>query len=598
MCGIAGIMRFNAAAREEDLQAVTQYISVISHRGPDSQKVHSVGDNVILGSARLRITDAKNSNADMPLTSCDGLLSIVFNGEIYNHKELRSLLSSYQFQTMSDTETLLAGYREWGYQVLERIEGMFSLCIYDKLKNSLFLAVDPAGQKPLYYTIDEDRIGFASELPSLLTDRHFKFSWDKETISEILSQRFSVGHDTHIREIKKIDGGCCAVVTPNSFSLYRYFKVDLDESQIKDHEVSNYLKESFSRSLASMNSLEVSGGIFLSGGLDSSSILAGLRSTLAGLPTFTVGFEPIIDQPTFSSSIVNDEFEFTKRLAKDLGSVNNRYLMDPEIFFNYWDNWLSIMGEPLCFNETAAHLYLFSHASKYCRIIFCGSGADELFDGYGFGSLLQDEGVLPGKVASSYYDRFNYGFGFDFSRLICDSNTRERVIQKLNNYIQPYIGQTSSTLQLVQLLMLHARLPHSEFRQFDHASMQYSVETRLPYANRNFINSAFAFSPLLKHKGTRSKNILRESFTSILPEYILNRDKVPFAPIGQLFHTPQFNSRLQSIFKQNSLLVDLGIVDSIYLGELLASHDPLLRPALSRLAIVESVLQQQRKHVQ
>ena len=598
MCGIAGLKRFTAPVTAADVATIQQYTVDLFHRGPDCAQVVPVGARTVLGSTRLRITDAHNPAADMPFVSLDGQRAIVFNGEIYNHRALRTELANYPYRTESDTETLLAAYEAWGHSLLDHIDGMFAFCIYDNVTESLFLAVDPLGQKPLYYAEPADTFRFASELTALLHDTGFTKTWNRDGISEILAQRFTVGGDTHISEINKLDAGCFLTVSARGTEKRRYFQLDLSTGLTDENEASYLLREAFRESIGSMADLEVSGGVFLSGGLDSSSVLAGLCERQVRLPTFSVGFEPIADQPTFSSAIAIDEFSFTEQLSSNFGLTNQRERLCPDRFFSSWDAWTGLMDEPLCFNETAAHLSLFNAVQGSARVIFSGSGADEMFDGYGFGAQLEHSGCTPDGIASSYFDLFNYSFGCDTAQLLVDTGTKDRVLKKLNAYIDPYTAQTDSTLQLVQALMVHARLPHSEFRQLDRASMAHSIEARLPFANRAFIQAAFAVDPALKAKQGISKYIFREAMRPLLPEYIYSRPKVPFAPIGELFFTEQFAVRLQELFADNSVLAALGVVDMDYVYGLASSADPAARPILSNLVLLNRVLERQSACVQ
>ena len=598
MCGVAGLRRFHSSVTHDDIDSVPAYVARLRHRGPDNQSVLTVDESTVLGSARLRITDAYNVHADMPLQSEDGSLVIVFNGEIYNHQTLRASLATYSFQTESDTETLLAAYKEWGPSCVDRLEGMFSFCIVDTVKQSLFLAVDPLGQKPLYYTMSEGCFRFASELSPLLEDPRYAYSWNSEAISELIAQRMIVGSDTHIREIQKLDAGCYLYLSSDGSGVpVRYFHLALQEDLVADGDAAIMLRSRFLESVGSMAPLEVPGAVFLSGGLDSSSVMAALVHMGAVLPTYTIGFEPIADRPTFSDAIVDNEFSYTTRLSQEYQTSNTRRLLSSLDFFHYWDAWTNLMDEPLCFNETAAHLALFEQAASSCKVVYGGAGADELFDGYGFGIDLAAREVPLSEIASNYYHSFNYSFGCNMELLLHDAGTASRTIAKLNSYVEPYASSTTSTVQGVQCLMAHARLPHSEFRQIDRASMHHSIEVRLPFANRSFLEAAFSFSPVLKTTQGLSKFVLRQAMEPLLPEYITTRPKVPFAPIGELFFTEACDQRLRELFSDDAVLPGLGVVDMDYVRTLYQSSDPSCRPVLVNLLLINRVLSRQAPYL-
>ena len=363
MCGIAGFI-----GKDKDKKKILKNMcDRIKHRGPDAQGYYVKGD-VALGQRRLSIIDIEGGK--QPMFSKDEKLVVVFNGEIYNYKELKSELSDYPFQTNSDTEVLLYGYKEWGSELPKHLRGMFAFALYDIENKTLFCARDPFGIKPFYYYQNEGDFMFASEIKAFLDHPKFKKEFNESILAPYLSFSFTPTTETFFKGVKRLDAGYSLTYKDGEMSLNRYFELNFDiKKEDYDKTVDNISKvmtDSVNHHMIS----DVEVGSFLSSGIDSSYIVSLAKPD----KTYTVGY----DIPRY------DETNYAKDLTEKLGIRNINKKITKEEYMKILPKIMYHMEEPASDPAVVALYFVANIASKDVKVVLSGEGADEFFGGYNY----------------------------------------------------------------------------------------------------------------------------------------------------------------------------------------------------------------------
>jgi asparagine synthase (glutamine-hydrolysing) len=370
MCGING---FNF----EDETLISRMNLTNKHRGPDGSAVY-VKEGISFGHNRLSILDLSTA-ADQPMESADGRYIIVFNGEIYNFRELKKELITYKFKTSGDTEVILAAYIEYGLDCFEKLNGIFSLAIYDKEKKELIVARDPLGVKPFFYHFSGGRFLFSSEIKSLLEYSDLKRKLDIESLNLYLRFLYVPGPRTMLADVKKLEPGYLGIIRSGQLTLkkYKYWsKVKkLDDTADIYLQTKNKIEEAVVRQMVSDRPL----GVYLSGGLDSSILLNCVSKKHKAIDTFSVGFD--LPDPNDKERF-NADFNLARKTAEFYGAKHHEILLSAEEVSDNFEKVIWYMDEPIG-NATAWPLFALSHfAKKEVDVVFGGNGGDELFGGY------------------------------------------------------------------------------------------------------------------------------------------------------------------------------------------------------------------------
>jgi len=614
MCGIAGIISKQHVLTGENHLEVNHLLKDMKHRGPDASDMRACSSQVILGSNRLAITDAHNSMANMPFSSPHNpKLTIVFNGEIYNFKALRQELSQYhKFNTRSDTEVLLAAFEQWGKACLDKLEGMFAFAIHDASKDSVFLATDPTGQKPIYYYEDDNDIIFSSEMEPLINNpnQSRKKTWNLHGMREFLTHRYIFGEETHINEIKKIDAGCSLEVLKGKKNLERYYVVpigdqeantistiqqNIREAVIKGSEQTLGIEKGDQQYAIEQQGLEVPYGILFSGGIDSTSVLAVAKDCGLTPDTYSVGFEKG-QSPHQGSEAVFNEFEYSQPLSKHYQTQHQQISLSSAEYCDLLDEFVDMTGEPLGSQEGPCLVKLFEAAQQNKKVILTGAGPDELFDGYSYSQMVDCEDLecLP----EAYFDKLTWLGPVDIDKLMPRSDLKKRLTQKYKDTLALYTNKIDSPLQAVQLLLFHGRLPNHEFRQMDVIGMRNSVEARSPLVNRALIEAAFNFDPKLKQFNGVEKGIFKEAMRGLVPNAVVDRKKQGFPVPQEIWFSEAFEARVKNtVLSPAALISSIGLVDKDYMLDIWENKNPAYRNVFSRLYMLERMLSRQSQYV-
>ncbi len=392
MCGFTGFTRCSG-----DREAVLHdMLDRIRHRGPDAEGMY-IDDSIALGHRRLSIIDVTDAG-NQPLYSADGKLVLVFNGEIYNYKEIRSELTEkgYTFSTNTDSEVLIYGYREYGEGLLKKLRGMFSFVIWDKETETLFGARDYFGIKPFYYAQMGDTFMFGSEIKSFLSHPDFKKELNTAQLENYLTFQYSPGAETFFKGVCKLPPAHCFTYKKGKLEIHRWWEITFDADEKPElNEWVNRISDTFHDSVKAHKVSDVEVGSFLSSGVDSSYAAAVARVD----KTFTVGF---------GTEERYNEIGWAKEFSEAIGIKNYSKVITPE---EYWESLPHIqyhMDEPLADPSAVALYFVCNLASQSVKVVLSGEGADEIFGGYNVYS----------EPNATFYDRLPMGFKKSVATLV------------------------------------------------------------------------------------------------------------------------------------------------------------------------------------
>lgn len=551
MCGIAGVYGRLDAGLLDDM------LSCLTHRGPDEGGTHVDRDHdLAMGMRRLSIVDL--SGGTQPIYNEEGTVAVVFNGEIYNHEELRDDLTAagHTFSTDSDTEVLVHLWEEHGERTPEFLNGMFAFSVWDAEAETLFVARDRLGIKPLYYADTDDRFLWASELRPLLragVDR----TLDEAAVYNYFSLRYSPGRRTLFSSVEKLEPGTSLTVTADGVRKRRYWRLTADSSAVSGgfeaaaRRVRDLLETSVRRRLMA----DVPLGAFLSGGLDSSAVV-GLASEMyeGELKTFSVGFEGATYDESDEARFVADHFGTDHHeLRVDLSSMDA------------FSTLVTRYGEPLADPAALPTMLLSEYASEEVKVVLTGEGADELFAGYDRHRLIprhrETVGRFPAvglQVASSLerhapfgerYLRYVGSLGSDSDAVL--GSARRFSDEPPEAYLRTDLTpETSGLTDLVERAVDTARegdtqqaicafdiaywLPDNLLYKVDRASMAHSLEARVPFLDHELVEYAYSVPSEYKTRGYKS--LLTAAVSDVVPDRTLERDKHGFdVPVVEWF---------------------------------------------------------------
>ena len=558
MCGIAGFVHFDAH-KPVDTDLLRRITRVLQHRGPDGEG-YWVSGNVGLGHRRLAIIDLQTG--DQPMSSADGAVTIVFNGEIYNYLELREELASrgHRFRTSSDTEIILAAYREWGTTCVEHFNGMWAFALWDEHEKKLFCSRDRAGEKPFYYAVAGATFVFGSEIKALFAYGLPK-SLDLEVLDAYLCFTYVPGAQTFFKGIRKLRPGHSLVVRAGTVQESAYWELKIAPSQEARTDESRILEEFeslFESSVALRMRSDVPFGAFLSGGLDSSSVVA-VMSGISSSPvqTCTIGF----DNPAF------DERHLARLVANKFHTKHSELLVNPIDADQLLPKLALHYDEPFG-DSSALPSYLVSQiASKRVKMVLTGDGGDEVLCGYTIHvgekiATLIDR--LPSRVGKRMLpacataarrvarggskrkllrlERVVHSSAMDFEDRLESKQSgfsrserykliQSRAARPARDYILEAIRPVRDRDNFTKLnyWLTKVALPDDMLCKLDRASMAHALETRTPFLDHRIIELMANVSMALKLKYFQRKTVLRKTVARRLPPELLSASKRGFA---------------------------------------------------------------------
>jgi len=566
MCGIAGIVAADRLHPDESAR-LTAMRDVITHRGPDDAGIF-LDERAGLAHRRLSIVDLAAGH--QPLANEDESIWIVFNGEIYNHAQIRPTLEArgHRYRTRSDTETIVHAFEEWGDACVERLRGMFAFAIWDTRRRRLLLARDRMGIKPLYWTLTKNRLLFGSEIKAILESGLVPPQPNDRCIPELLSTRYVSGTETLFKGIHRLLPGHLLVFENGVATTRQWWDVPVgvrrpEIDRLSDAEAVAEFRTKLEEAVRTRLMADVPLGMFLSGGLDSSAIAALMAGMIdRPLQTFSVAFR----QRAFS------ELDYARQVSTAIKADAHEIVIDEQDFFGALPRLVWHEDEPIAHPSSVPLYFVSQLASRHVKVVLTGEGSDELLAGYGkypralinwragkYWSLapepvrqfVSDTLIprLPGRVAryakrsflgmprtpeAMFFDNFA-AIGLRRQATLLDPGfaglaAREPYAPSRAYFDLP--NGSSTTLDRLLYTDLKTYLVELLMKQ-DQMSMAASIESRVPFLDHHLVEFAAALSPRMKLRGLSTKWILRQAVASLLPAGILTRKKmgfpVPFA---------------------------------------------------------------------
>ncbi len=528
----------------------------LAHRGPDAEGLLD-RPGISAGIRRLAVIDVEGGR--QPMASEDGAVEVVFNGEIYNYRELTEelLARGHRFRTRSDTEVLVHLWEEDGPQMVRRLNGMFAFCLYDGRSGEIFIARDRLGIKPLFYRLEEGRLVFASELAALQEHDAVRCDVEMPALAELFTLQYVAGDRTVYRGVRKLPPGHTIRVRNGSAAIERYYCIPSGEGMEPSSptELGEELLELLKSSVEYRLIADVPLGVFLSGGIDSTAVTFLLSEAVdRPIESFSVGFE---------GAGAFDEREFARLASSRLGTSHHELVVSAVDIAEQLPKLISHLAEPVVDPAIIPTYLLSEFARKKVTVVLTGEGADELFGGYrryvyqrryGWLGMLPGigaaGGLLPHRVAQALeavkessphrnHLAWSSVVGRGLAAGLFDPSVRESLDSRMDELFAPYFSQGRIALGDQLRADQHEWLPHNLLAKVDRASMAFSLEARVPFLDHRIVEWAARLPDDLKIRGRTTKFILRQAFRKRLPERILGRPKRGFdLPLASWLRAP------------------------------------------------------------
>ncbi|HEY0113705.1 MAG TPA: XrtA/PEP-CTERM system amidotransferase [Allosphingosinicella sp.] len=603
MCGIAGLFHPDVP-KPVEARRVKAMADVLAHRGPDGSGVWT-GPGVGLGHRRLSIIDL--ATGDQPMLSADGTLALSYNGEIYNFREVRAELErlGHGFRTESDTEVILGAWRQWGAECLSRFNGMFAFALYDASQDALFLARDRLGVKPLHYALLPDGcLAFASELKGLLVHPLLRRTPDARAIEDFLGLGYVPDDACMVEGVRKLAAGHYLLVRRGRPvpEPVRWWDVDFSSpSNASAEDLEEELIERLRQAVRSRMVADVPLGAFLSGGVDSSAVVALMaEASRSAVETCSIGF----------TEAGHDESEWARRVAERF-ATNHRSRIVAAGDFELIDTLADAFDEPFADASALATYRVSELAREKVKVALSGDGADEAFAGYRryrmFAAEERVRSVLPGAArgllgrAGDLYPKLDWAPRFlrakttlqalgrsageayaaavgvtprhtrsviykpDFARSLYGHVAEDRYVKAMDG------APASDPLSRAQYADFKIWLPGDILTKVDRTSMAVSLEAREPLLDHRLVEFAARVPAGLRLRGGSGKWLMKRALRRHLPDDVLHRTKMGFVtPVSAWFRGPLAEEA--AAIARSPALTELGWFDGAAIGRLAAAH--------------------------
>ncbi len=599
MCGITGFVSRNPISEPDSL--VERMAAVIHHRGPDATSFYR-DSHAQLGHLRLSIIDL--ATGQQPMCNETGDLWIIYNGEIFNHADLRGDLegAGHRYKTHCDTETILHSYEQYGRKCVERYRGMFAFAIWDPRRQTLFCARDRLGIKPFYYYWNGSVFVFASEIKAILEHPAVSASFDESLLSEYLAFGYISGERTLFSGIRKLLPGHTLTLTPESLEIEPYWDVprDAPAETRPDEEWIAECRERLEQTVRMRLMSDVPLGMFLSGGVDSSAIAALMKRMVTGpVKTFAVGY----------AEAEYSELGYARQVAQSIGTDHHEVRVSMEDFFNALPTLVWHEDEPIAWPSSVSLYFVSRLASQQVKVVLTGEGSDELFAGYSryrfyemnqaglryykllpgplrrfIRARVEDSRLLSGAVRRKLQHSF-VGRGETLESLYLDNFYSAFSAAGQHQLLLPgaphagtydgYLGYWNSAANLPVL----QRLLYTDQKTYlvellmkqDQMSMACSIESRVPFLDHPFVEFAARVPRHMKICNGEAKYILKRAVEDVLPRDIIYRTKMGFpTPLRQWLRDPRADRLLELLSDPDGLLA--AYLDGRQLESLIEKH--------------------------
>lgn len=513
MCGIVGEYFFNNKCGDHNIELM---LNKIKSRGPDYSGF-KIKDHICLGHSRLSIIDL-SSASNQPFEDKEADLSMVYNGCIYNYVDLRNKLikKNHSFKTSGDTEVVLKSYIEWGKECLNMFEGDFSLAIWDIKKRSLFLARDRFGVKPLYFSYSKKFFRFGSTLQSIIVNKDIDMKLDPKSLHMHFSLHAVVpAPNTIFENIKKVPPGHYLIINEEKkVILEKYWELDSkDNNLIEDeNEAISLIRDLLSKSVEKrLSASDIDVGVLLSGGLDSSLIVALAKDKFPKLKTFSIGFEDDKEEK-------GSEFFYSDQVAKKFNTNHQKYIIDNTVVLSKLPDAFKSMSEPMVAQDAVAFYMLSELVRKDVKVILSGQGADEGFAGYFWYKKIALEENNYNNFLKHYVDRSDAELK-EFLKIKFKNDYTSRLVQDKLNLIN-----SKTLIGNVLNLDITTLVVDDPVKRVDNMTMAWGLEARVPFLDHDLIEASAKIDPRL-HLKRNGKNILKAISDNLLPRDIISRKK-------------------------------------------------------------------------
>lgn len=598
MCGICGYIS-KKNIKQDQLKAMND---TMYHRGPDDsgEEIYEMAGGWQVGFAqrRLSIMDL-SALGHQPMHSPDRRISVIYNGEIYNFRELKKELADYSFRSDCDTEVIIAAYLKWGIQCIERFNGMFAIALYDRKTEEIYLVRDRIGKKPLYYWYEDENLVFASELKPIMKCPGFTGEIETRVLSRYLFQQYINAPESIYRNVYKVEPGAVLCFHCGAIRTWKYWDIKEVYHKAQQSPVENYseakerLKELLKESVRMRMIADVPLGSFLSGGYDSSLITAVAQEcSESPVKTFSIGFH----------EEKYNEAKYARAVADYLGTNHTELYIDEGDMFDLVESIARYYDEPFADSSEIATMMVSKLAREYVTVALSGDGGDEFFCGYNIydnvgqaqrldrlGGMVHGVCALPGLKQMHIEDRLPFKV-----RVIAGNREKESKTQfGAGNYLirakamvkelaegeaaLPIHYLTESGYQVKDwqirrmLLDMDTYLPGDILCKVDRASMKYSLESRCPILDKEVMEYSFRIPHKYKYAGGSKKYILKDLAYDYIPKNLLDRPKVGFGvPLDKWLRGPLREQLLD--YSSYDYLKKQNIFDAEYVSDMIGQY--------------------------
>jgi asparagine synthase (glutamine-hydrolysing) len=565
MCGLCGELRFDG--KTPDMGAIARMSDALARRGPDHAGTYSDGP-LAFGHRRLSIIDL-SSHAHQPMVDAALQLTLVFNGTIYNYRELRTELRAmgYHFFSEGDSEVILKSYHAWGEQCVTRFKGMFAFAIWDQRSNQLFLARDRFGIKPLYLTQDGHRLRFASSLPALLAGGGVDTTLDPVALHHHFTLHTVVpAPRTVLMGVRKLAPASTLMLNPDGSIIEQvYWSLDATrpDQPLSEAEwlaaTREHLAQSVKRRLLAA---DVPVGVLLSGGLDSSLLVGLLADQVPDLRTFSIGFEDL-----GGGAEKADEFEYSDQIAAHFKTCHKQYRIPNHEVMQRLPEAVAQMTEPMVSHDVIAFYLLAERVSKDVKVVMSGQGADEVFGGYFWYPKMDAEVGTPlERFSQHYFDRDHA----EYVQMITPAFQVGDVTSKL---IADALAQPDADEFLDQVWRLDATtlIVDDPVKRVDNMPMAWALEVRTPFLDHELVQLAAHMPPELKLK-EGGKFPLKAISRGLIPDSVIDRPKGYFPVPALKYVRGPFLEMMRDILMSEAC-IKRGLYQRDYVNKLLAAPE-------------------------
>ncbi len=555
MCGLFGLIHTKNKKIEGDvLEKARRALHTLEHRGPDQWSEY-VDGNVYMGHRRLSILDLSEAGRQ-PMKTPDGKTVITVNGEIYNYQNIRAEIGDDKFRSTSDSEVILHGYNALGIEsLIDKIDGMYAIVVYDKNNRLLHLVRDRAGVKPLYYARIDDYFIWASELKAIVSFvGEENLHQDKHAIFDFLTYRYIPAPKTVYQHVYKVPPAHCLSLDINQgiSDIHCYWKMPVESEPVDHDKAADTLRGLITQSVDEQMMSDVPLGFFLSGGIDSSILVGCAAQKRQDIDTFSIGYD----------HKAHDETHFADIVARHFGTNHHKEVLSADDSVDLPSRMLGWYDEPFADNSALPTWHVSRFTRKYATVALSGDGADELFGGYRWYDRYMRFSAAQAPVRFLMDKGPRFGFSRDAKGLLYKIATRvdlyshfdplELYAALLGGVIGPEKRRWAQRLEIeddydalwhfrahdrpklsprkrLQYIDCHTFLPDDIFTKVDRVSMDVSLEARVPYLSREIMEYASTLPEDFLYKGGQLKAGLKYAFRDMLPEEILNRGKKGFS---------------------------------------------------------------------